>query len=169
MFALLCVGAALAGGAETPEALQQELAAALTGGETWKIIDYVVPEDRALVAGSFTMMAALTATDAAATAELEAIGLRYGIKPLGQEFVMSDYAAIMTAAYADVTDYHGLSQDLWAFMKAHGSAEWEGVVPTLKGGASSHPTLKIGKQKLPLVLREGRWYIDTPEPSAAKG
>ncbi len=165
MFALFSVGVALADGAETPQVLYQEVSTALSGGEPWKIIDYVVPEDRALIAGSFAMMAGLTANGDAATAELQAIGDRYGIKPVGEALTSDEYEVIMRTAYADVTDYHGLSQDLWAFMKAHGGAEGEVVVPKLKGGSSPHPALKIGKQKLPLVLREGRWYIQGEDAS----
>ena len=76
----------------------------------------------------------------------------------------AEFAAAVTVSYANVVDYHGLSGELWAFLKAHGSSSGDVVLPKLKGGSSPAPYLKIDKQKLPLVLREGRWYIDTPDP-----
>lgn len=169
MFVLFTLAAALAGGAETPTTLHQELSSALSGGEPWRLVDYVLPEDRAMIPASFAMMGSMTAGDDAARAELQAILDRYAVKPLGEVFTSAEFAAAVTAAYVDVVDYHGLSQDLWAFLKAHGSSSGDVVLPKLKGASSSAPYLKIDKQKLPLVLREGRWYIDTPDPAEAAG
>jgi hypothetical protein len=168
MFAMFTIAAALAAGAESPQALHQELSAALAAGEPWKLVDYVLPEDRAPIAASFEMMATLMVTEGSA-AELEAIRVTYGVKPLADVSTSAEFAAALDVAYADVTDYHGLSQDLWTFLESRGGATGEATLPKLKGGGSPNPALKIGKQKLPLVQREGRWYIDTPEPSEAVG
>ena len=169
MFVLFTLAAALAGGAESPSALHHELSAALSGGEPWRLVDYVLPEDRAMIAVSFATMGSMTASDPTAQAELQAILDRYAVKALPDAFTSAEFEAAVTVAYADVVDYHGLSQELWAFLTAHGSSPGDVVLPKLRGAGSPAPYLKIDKQKLPLVLREGRWYIDTPDPASAKG
>ena len=167
MFALFTVAATLAGGAETPTALQQELSAALSGGEPWRLVDFVLPEDRAMIPASFAMMGSMTANDGPSRVELQAILDRYAVKPMPEVYSSSDFTAAVGVAYADVVDYDGLSRDLWAYLKVRGNDAGDVELPKLKAVSSPSPYLKLGKQHLPLVLKEGRWYLDTPDPAAA--
>lgn len=150
-------------GAASPEALTSELSEALNGGAPWKIVDYVLPEDRPPVAASFDMMAAFASMDENTKVRIDAIHVKYGVLEIDAPSAGLTLEQQLARPYVNVTDFHGLCEDLWAVLSETGEATGEPTLPKLVG-SKKKPAIKIGKQKLPLAEVSGRWFIDAPAP-----
>ena len=106
---------AVPGGADTPEALQSGIAAALERREPWRVIDYVQPDDRDVFLAELDELASFAAITGGppAFSELEAIDRRFGVPehdwPLTRPV---EHAATIERVYAAVSDSRGLAHAL---------------------------------------------------------
>lgn len=152
-------------GAESPEALQAGIAAALDDRELWRVIDFVQPEDRDVFLVQLDEQASFAAISggAKAFAELKSIDERFGVAehdwprldPVAQ-------TAMIGQVCAGVQDPRGLARALGELQAKYGTKPVTIAAPTLNGDRSA---LVFSAEESPIVQIDGRYYLEEPDPA----